>query len=260
MGKYQVDLASIKRRLPAGFAMPAGLRELGARCQRAQRGTLGWFALKYANPNSLVGGDARAELVPFMILPDGGWVGFWFKTRSAPRVVWLGSEGETDVVARSWPEFARQFARGSTGVEDIDDRRSPDDEKEVVSRRAPKPPASLGRELRAWIKSLQPKPPKGVAGERGEPIRKAILKVLKKWLKRRHDSETLVVDYTSRTYRVSWYAGGLKPFPRANALREPLAALKDAFGRSLAKSEIVVWGNGTVIFEDNTIVGKEQPI
>ena len=84
--------------------------------------------------------------------------------------------------------------------------------------------------------------------------------MLKKWLKQRHDRETLVVDYTSRTYRVRWYAGGLKSFPRAKALREPLAELKDALGRSLKKSEMVVCGNGAVFFEENTIVGREQPL
>jgi hypothetical protein len=254
MGKYQVDLASIEKKLPAGWAMPAGLRDLAQRCQRAQRGELGWFALKYVNPKSLAGGDVGAKLVPFLYLPDGGFVAFWFKTKSTPRVVWLGSEGETDIVARTWPEFARLFAQGRTGVEDLDDRRAPDDEAEFVPHRRPRSPER--RELLAWLKSCQPKPERGLAGERGESIRNALFAVLKKHVKKSYDKVDLVVSYTSRTYRVSWYAGGLKPYPQPKALLAPLTTIKELLGHSFKQVELTMYGNGDTLWGKNTVIGK----
>lgn len=252
--KYEIQLTSIERKLPIGCSLPAGLRQWIKNCERRARGELGWFAVKYTNPNSLIIGDARAQLLPFLRLPDGGFVAFWFRSPSKPLVVWLSSEGESEVIARSWRDFERRFADATTGVEDLDDRTS-------VARkpRRAKKPSSVGGErkaFRAWLKSLAPKPPKGLAGAAGEPIRAAIFKPLKRYLKEPYARETLIVDYTKRTYRVQWYAGGLKPCPVAKALRPPLTELWKLVGRALHKSELSISGDGTVFFEKNIEVGK----
>jgi hypothetical protein len=254
-------LESIERRLPRGWKLPASFRALAEYCQKLQRGAIGWFALGHTDPKSLVGTDVRAALVPFLKFPDGGFVAFWFQERGAPTLVSLLSEGEAQAVGATWDDFLQRLLAGRTGLEDLDDREGDVGDISSLQSRSyrPKSLSAHQRAYRAWLKQHAPKPEK-LTRARAEEIRAAIFRVLKKRLRERCDTEHLMIDYTARTYRVSWYAGGLQPFPDAAALRGPLTKLKQALGRALKKSDMVVWGNGTVIFEKNTFIGKHMKV
>ena len=47
-------------------------------------------------------------------------------------------------------------------------------------------------------------------------------------------------DCTPRTYRVNWYAGGLKPFPDAEKLRGPLTELSQGIVQWLALEKMTL--------------------
>jgi hypothetical protein len=261
MAKYEVKLDSIESRLPGGWRMPASLRAFAAHCRTTQRGALGWFALKYSNPKHLMDVDVGAELVPFMVLPDGGFVGLWFQSKTSPIVVSLLSEGESDAVGANWEDFLQRLLRGKSRVEDVDDREGDPGDLSKLRRStpSPKPLTAERKAFRAWLKAKAPKPEK-LPRARSEALRVAIFGALKKYLKKSWDSGELVVDCSSRTYRAQWYAGGLQLFPDAEKLRAPLTELSQLLGRPLRRSKLTVWGDGNVIFEENTYIGKKIPI
>ena len=62
--KYEIRLASIERKLPKYFELPATFYAFVEACGESRRGDLGWFAIKYTKPNDLLGFDPENELIP----------------------------------------------------------------------------------------------------------------------------------------------------------------------------------------------------
>ena len=79
---YEINLASVERRLPKGFRLLESFRRFAAACRGRRTGDLGYFAIKGGKPSDL-GFEVDGAVVPFFRLPDGGMVGFWFERQLA---------------------------------------------------------------------------------------------------------------------------------------------------------------------------------
>jgi len=242
--RYRVSLGPILRRFPARFRVPKSFVQFAAECSKRQRGEIGWFDVRYSNPNHVADGDVRATFVPFLHLPDGALVGFWFRARS-PLVCLLDHDGQGAVIAPSWSAFQRLLQRRETGVPDLDERLADDAPTENRLAR--------GGPFQTWLREKQRRP-ESIDATVTERVRRAVLADLRKRraLRSRDDSVNLVVTLNSGRFDVHWYAGGLKPYPGKQALRPALEELRSALGRPLVKSDLSVWANGRVYFEKST--------
>jgi hypothetical protein len=248
---YQINLASIRRKLPAGYRPPASFDAFVAFCRRQRRGSLGWFRIEGYHSDDLWAGIPLAEVAPFLVLPAGGVVAWWFeKGRRTHSVVHISSEGEQAVVAGSFADFLARLAMRKTRVDDLDTQdggivlpaawrrgRAPD--RAVM--------AALRRRFTAYLKAHEPVPEQ-VPGALGEEIRAAVVRVVGlRGLRGDWDNHLLEVHFTQRKFDVRWYDKGLVPFPRAERLRAPLIQLRDALGRELGRTSLAVFGNGKVV-------------
>lgn len=241
---YRVSLGPILRRFPEQFRVPKSFLQFAAECAKGPRGESGWFDIYYSNPNHLADGDVRATFVPFLHLPDGALVGFWFRARS-PLVCLLDHDGEGAVIATSWSMFQRLLRRRETGVPDLDERLGDDASTEVrLPRTGP---------FQTWLREKRRKP-ESIDARIAERVRRALLADLRKRhaLRGRDAIVNLVVTLNSRRFELHWYAGGLKPYPGKQALRPVLEELRSALGRPLVKSDLSVWADGRVYFERST--------
>lgn len=257
--KYRIRVDGIERRVPKNHALPPSFMDFTELCRSHHQGDLGWFSIESCDPTPLFGADIREEIVPFFRLPDGGFVAFWFGSHVSPPVVWLGSEGEQKLVGLDWDDFIQRLARGKTCVPDLDDRELND--LPYLTSKSRGRLRSLAGKRAAFDRWRKKRAPKGeiIDPKRSERIRRGLVRVLRK---HKHIDNligtTLVVDLTDKTYSVKWYDGGLKPYPAATELKETLSDLREALGRSLKKSELSIWTNGSVFFEENTILGSEM--
>lgn len=243
-GRYQVSLGPILRRFPAQFRVPKSFVQFADECAERHRGEIGWFDIRYSNPNHLAEGDVRGTFVPFLHLPDGALVGFWFRART-PLVCLLDHDGDGAVIATSWSAFLRLVRRRATGIPDLDDRLTEDRPATVrLTRKGP---------FQSWLREKRRKA-EGIDAAVAERVRRALLAQLRKRgaLRSRHDIVDMVVTLNSKRFEVHWYAGGLKPYPGKHALRGVLEELSSALGRPLVKSELSVWADGHVFFEKRT--------
>jgi hypothetical protein len=252
---YEIDLRSVERQLPKGFRLPDSFRRFADACRKCRPGDLGYFAIKGGKPSEL-GFEVDGAIAPFIGLPDGGMVGFWFDRPAAPAVVHLGSEGERRLLALSWDQFLAKLAAGKTGVYDLDDHEAKTFPYALPKTADPALGAARKR-FEKWMKAREPQPERFDA-KAEEEIRAELFKVLgaTRQLTESRAGAQLVVTYTSKKYQVDWYDFGLKPCPLAAALRPALTRLRDGVGRELLKSEISVWPEGRVFFEKNTELGK----
>lgn len=60
--KYEIKLAGLEKKLPDAFELPKSFQALVDECRAAQRGDLGWFAIKYSSPKALLGFDPKSTL------------------------------------------------------------------------------------------------------------------------------------------------------------------------------------------------------
>ncbi len=124
MGKYQVNLNSIQKKLPTGFSLPNDFEEFVDVFRLATRGDFGYFNIKYVSPKGMTS-IAPKQLVPFLHLPSGDLICFWLSPESPEcPIVHISSEGEGSVVARNWNDFLQRFIGKKTGVFDLDDWES----------------------------------------------------------------------------------------------------------------------------------------
>lgn len=247
---YSVNVAKVKRQLPTSIPLPAGFEAFAAWCTQQPTGSVGWFRIEGRDPRDLFPGMPREQIIPFLVLPDGGVVAWWLTSTRTPPIVWLGSEGEHAVVATSIPDFLARLAARTTSIPDLDDQAS------TAPATWKKKPASLTALKKAWRAFVKKHTPKGenVTPEVAEAVRKAVVAACRPRLRKAWDHVQVVVTSTPKTYDVGWYIAGLQPFPadKAAKLRAPLERLRDALGRSLQKSSLDVWGDGRVFFEKNT--------
>lgn len=146
MANYRVKLDTA----PAGHQLPALLREFGAFVAQQKHGGLGAFDALRADAIPPSWNEARARALQaagfaFLHLPDGGLVALLKPAgRSAPAVVLLGSDGEARTLADSLEAFLSKWAKGATGVMELDDDAG------TTGRKA----------LGAWLKSKKVKAPR----------------------------------------------------------------------------------------------------
>lgn len=110
MSRYHVDLASP----PKGVVVPPLLADLGAFVAKQEHGALGYFdALRAAKiPKAM---DQR-EGFSFLELPDGSLLAL-----VPSGVLLLDSEGDKREIAGSLEEFLHLWAKGESGVDELDD-------------------------------------------------------------------------------------------------------------------------------------------
>lgn len=146
MANYRVKL----EKPPAGHSIPALLKELGAFVAQQQHGSLGYFETFSAEAlpaewNADKASALQSAGFSFLLLPDGGLVALLKpQNRDVPAVVLLGSEGEARTLGDSLEAFVATWAKGSTGVMELDD------EAGAAGRKA----------LGAWLKGKKVKAPK----------------------------------------------------------------------------------------------------
>lgn len=252
---YRVNLPSIERRLPVGFALPHAFGELADWCSKHPRGSLGWFRLEGTSPDGLVRAKVGAALVPFMVLPDGGFVAFWFEGGKPAPIVWLDSEGQSGVAGASFDDFLRRLVERKTGVEDLDDQDGAETPAAWRRARTTQALGPLRTAFPRWLRNKEPKPEK-VSRARGEEFRAALVDACKRYWKGRPEHlrwVDFVVTLDDRRYDARWYDGGLKPLPDAERLRPCFTALRDLLGKPLKKMEVKVLGDGTVFFGENEL-------
>ncbi len=257
---YRVNVPSIQRRLPPGIDLPRAFGEFAAWCGKNRRGKLGWFRLEGARPDDLVHAKVGSALVPFMVLPDGGFVAFWFEGGKQPPIVWLDSEGGSGVAGASFDDFLRRLVTRKTGVEDLDDQEQSDQETVETPAawrraRANKDLAPIRTAFRRWLREKEPKPEK-VSRARSEEVRAALFTACKRYWKGEPAHlrwVEFVVTLNDRRYDVRWYDGGLKPLPDAERMRPSFTALRELRGKPLVKLKIKVMGDGTVFFGENEL-------
>lgn len=108
--KYEIKLAGLEKKLTDYFELPKSFYALVDECRAAQRGDLGWFAIKHSSPNALLGFDPKGALVPFLSLPDGGLVAFWFGPKRSVAIASIGHDGDAKLVGASWTDFLSRWS------------------------------------------------------------------------------------------------------------------------------------------------------
>ncbi|WP_144054683.1 hypothetical protein [Rhodopirellula europaea] len=254
--KYAIQLNGIQKRLPAGFRLPASFQGFADRCCEAQRGDLGWFAIKTGPTKELLGFDPKDQVVPILRLPDGGFVAFWFCTKRSPALICCDSEGAVDVVGATWADFLTRLSKRKTGIPDLDDRELAKLPSIRGVGRKLTPLTAKRREFKKWIEQHAPEQP-DTNDTTAEEIRAELVKLMSRHFDkgRLRPRILLFVTLTSRTYKVDWAAYGIKPYPAPKRLQPVLQRLVTYLGRSLKKSEVSVAPDGCVWVERNICLG-----
>lgn len=259
--KYEIRVSGIERKLTHSYELPTTFHAFVEACGKAQRGDLGWFAIKYTNPNELLGFDAQKDLVSVLRLPDGGFVAFWFCSKRSPAVVWCSSEGDVKVVAATWPDFLLRLSKRRTGVPDLDDREVASFPSMRGVRGSVKSLTKERRDFKKWLAAKRTEQPTSGGEEMSEQVRRKLVELMDRHFDREDedlvDIVNLQVTLTLRSYQVLW-RGGHEEYPAQQRLRSTLEKLVEFLGRSLKKSEVSVWSDGCVFVEKNICLGDKS--
>ncbi|MEM8666715.1 MAG: hypothetical protein AAGG48_04320 [Planctomycetota bacterium] len=269
--KYEIRLVSIEKQIPASFRLPATFNAFVETCKHQQRGDLGWFAIKYTKPKDLMEFDPKSDVVPFLRLPDGGLVAFWFAAPRKPAIVHIGSEGDANIVAANWSDFLSRLSKKRSSVPDLDDQELNDFPK-IRGARVGKlqPLGSLKKKWQRWLDEHSVSEETSGTADEGESINQQMLELLKpdfddymrNWKKRYGDGDGitprihLVAHLTSRSYWVKKPSG--QPYPHAKKLRPVFDRLVTYLGRPLKQADITVWANGTFYVDKNISIGNTR--
>jgi hypothetical protein len=109
--KNRIGDSKIRQRIPEGYKLPERFDEF---LQAEPPFDVEWNSLK---PYDLQR-SAEKEVVPFLHLPDGGLVAFWYHATS-PAIVYISGHGELRVIARDFDNFLRGLNTRSTGLPDF---------------------------------------------------------------------------------------------------------------------------------------------
>lgn len=134
-----------------------------------------YFKLRFVDPEPLAWAGARAVLVPFLLLGDGGFVALWYFA-AKPAVIQCDSEGGHRVVASDFDDFLLRMKRARTGVADLDGspagRQPPPHGIELGTRRSARTLVDLAKQLRRVArKPVVRRVAQLVAASRFEPYR-----------------------------------------------------------------------------------------
>ena len=155
MPTYSVSLAKI-----AGHTIPKLLADVGAFVAKQPHGALGWFDAMHAEAIPKEWSDEHAARLrkagfAFLQLPDGSLVALLSIGKTTP-VVLLGSEGEASTLADSLEAFVIAWAKGETGVSDLDDDEAASGRKALaafVKKTKIKAPKAAAFDFQAWLDS-----------------------------------------------------------------------------------------------------------
>jgi hypothetical protein len=103
----------VRRRIPRGFNLPPAFDSF-IRAEPPYE--IEWCGLERYDLKP----SAEREAVPFMKMPDGGLVAFWYCAPS-PAVVHIGGHGELKVLASNFDDFLKAIALRQSGLPDIDE-------------------------------------------------------------------------------------------------------------------------------------------
>lgn len=258
--KYEIKLPSLEKKLPDHFGLPKSFDALVDECRAAQRGDLGWFSIKYSSPKALLGFDPKDALIPFLSLPDGGLVAFWFGPKRSVAIASITHDGVARLVAANWADFLCRWSAKKTKVPDLDDRELRDFPKLKGIPKRVTPLQAKQRDFKKWLRANEPEEP-GVDEELSEQIRSKLFRSVKKHFKKTsygYDTCNLSVTCTSRSYKVDWYCFPPKPYAEADRLKPIMQDLVRLLGRSLKKSEITIANDGCVFVEGNICLGNPE--
>ncbi len=171
---YTVNLDSLRQNFPAAIPVPPLLIELGQWLEGLRHGAIGYFDALASEPlpEVFVGHDDAMEplgskLGLFLEMPDGSRLALWHHADGAPpAVVLLGSEGELKNVAPTLEQFLTGWAKGRSGIYELDDERTqPEALAKWLADRGIKPvqvakPPAFSAWFKGVLKSVQKKPPR----------------------------------------------------------------------------------------------------
>jgi hypothetical protein len=161
---YTVDLESLHRNFPDGFAVPSLLLEFGNWLKSKQVGSVGYFSLqseRFSDYWIENGADLHPRFAFFIRDPTGGQIGYWLydgPSTAWPPVVMVGSEGELATLSDNLEEFLQRVAAGNTLAPDLDTRdRRPDENAELAQWAGSRPDATPIRtqrnhpDIKTWM-------------------------------------------------------------------------------------------------------------
>lgn len=139
---------------------------------------------------------AMRKAVPFLKLPDGGVVAFWYHAES-PAIVLIGAHGELKVIARDFDDFLKGIGAKCSGLPDFDEARSGFFVPKVNGRPAGEGLPALQKKFEAWCRkhtALQAPLAKPAA----EALRQRVQRIV----------EAMIRDGRSKVYTLSspWWA------------------------------------------------------
>ena len=229
-------------------------------CRAAQRGDLGWFGIKHSSPKALLGFDPKSALVPFLSLPDGGLIAFWFGPKRSVAIASIGHDGDAKLVGASWTDFLSRWSAKKTKVPDLEDRELKEFPRIKGVARSSTSLQAKQREFKKWLKRNGSEESR-VDEEVSERIRHDLCRLVKKHIKvlsSGYGRRSLSVTCTSRSYQVNWTCTPPQPCPEAERLRPVIDELVQLLGRSLKKSDITIINDGRIFVEGNIRLGNPK--
>lgn len=258
--RYEIKLARLEKNVPDSVKLPKSFILLVDQCRTLQRGDVGWFSIKYSSPKALLGFDPQTSLIPFLALPDGGLIGFWFGPQRSMAIAWISHDGDAKIVGATWTDFLARWSARKTKVPDLDDRESKEFlNLDGIAKRLT-PLQTKQREFKKWLKSQAVQEPQ-VDEDVSEQIRSKLFRLVKKRIKvlsSGYGRRSLCVKCTSRSYKVDWNCSPPQPYPEAERLKPVLQDLVQMLGRSLKKSDITITNDGCVFVEGNICLGDPK--
>jgi hypothetical protein len=111
--KNRINDAQVRWRIPKGCELPTRFDDF----VRAEPP----FAVEWNSLDSYcLKRSATKEAVPFLHLPDGGLVAFWYHAES-PAIVHIGAHGELQVIAHNFDDFLKGIGAKCSGLPDFDE-------------------------------------------------------------------------------------------------------------------------------------------
>jgi hypothetical protein len=187
-------ITAIEQHLPKGRTLPTQFEALLAADPPV---SVEWNGFKHYSLKR----SASKEAVPFLRLPDGGLVAFWFREPSTSTpIIHIGGHGELEVIASDFEQFLKAINMKSTGLGDFDDADPPLRISTVKGRPRRKELASLQTKLNLWFEchtSLR-KPTNTTASE---ALRRQVVAVAEAMLR---DGKSKIYDLDSTWWSMSF--------------------------------------------------------
>lgn len=179
----------VRRRIPKGCKLPARFDDF----LRAKPP----FAVEWNNLDAYcLKPTATKEAVPFLRLPDGGLVAFWYHA-APPAIVHIGGHGELKVIAHDFDDFLKGIGARCSGLPDFDEADHAFRVPGVKGKPTREGLPALQERFEAWFKkhtSLQ----EPLATPEAEALRQRVHRI----------AEEMIRDGRSKVYTLSspWWS------------------------------------------------------